>query len=153
MNQNDEILDEQESEVTPEEFLASKGTRFANYLIDSIVAIVLVFGLLFLFGPEEMLLNDGGVSFNLMTYAVMIGYFVLFEGTTGKTPGKYITGTKVVTIHGDKPTLLNIVGRSFCRLIPFEAFSFLGARGVGWHDSISKTYVVKDEFNKGFNYV
>jgi uncharacterized RDD family membrane protein YckC len=27
-------------------------------------------------------------------------------------------------------------------LIPFEQFSFFGEDGKGWHDSISKTYVV-----------
>ncbi len=35
--------------------------------------------------------------------------------------------------------------RSFSRLIPFEAFSFLGTPCRGWHDSISKNYVVDNK--------
>lgn len=35
-----------------------------------------------------------------------------------------------------------IVKRNFSRLIPFDAFSFIGDSSYGWHDSISKTYVV-----------
>ena len=49
----------------------------------------------------------------------------------------------MVDINGEKPGTQEILIRSLCRLIPFDAFSFLGAPDKGWHDSISKTYVVK----------
>ena len=42
----------------------------------------------------------------------------------------------------------------FIRLIPFEILSFLGMPARGWHDSISKTFVVNknllDEKKKQF---
>ena len=56
--------------------------------------------------------------------------------------GKFVTGTMVLMEDGSKPTFKDIFIRSLCRLIPFEAFSFLGAEGRGWHDSMSDTYVV-----------
>ena len=51
----------------------------------------------------------------------------------------------VVLEDGTKPTTSDIVIRSLCRFIPFEAFSFLGDEGRGWHDSLSDTYVVDVE--------
>ena len=60
----------------------------------------------------------------------------------GRTIAKYITQTKVVMEDGTTPKASDIVLRSLCRLIPFNVFSFLGAEGRGWHDSISNTYVV-----------
>lgn len=41
-----------------------------------------------------------------------------------------------------RASFLRILARCFCRLIPFNAFSFLGGSGSGWHDSIPKTKVV-----------
>jgi uncharacterized RDD family membrane protein YckC len=54
-----------------------------------------------------------------------------------------ITGCKVVNEKGGRPSFGQILGRTFARLIPFEAFSFLGTTGRGLHDSVAKTFVVK----------
>ena len=48
----------------------------------------------------------------------------------------------MVMVNGEKPTNQAIVKRSLSRMIPFDALSFLGTNGKGWHDSISNTYVV-----------
>jgi uncharacterized RDD family membrane protein YckC len=66
----------------------------------------------------------------------------MFEGTMARTPGKWIIGTRVVNVDGRAPTFQQIVVRSFSRVVPLEAFSFLGG-GRGWHDSWSKTRVVR----------
>ena len=63
----------------------------------------------------------------------------------GKTVGKFITKTRVVKADGSNPKPLDYLGRSFSRIIPFEALSFLGSEGRGWHDTISKTYVVEEK--------
>ncbi|WP_163397974.1 RDD family protein [Flavobacterium fluviatile] len=60
----------------------------------------------------------------------------------GRTAGKFVTGTIVVNQNGKKPNLIAIIIRTLSRLIPFDAFSFLGKSGKIWHDSISKNYVV-----------
>lgn len=74
---------------------------------------------------------------------VLVGYYTVMEGVFGVTIGKLITRTKVVTEDGSKPGFGMALGRSLCRMIPFEAFSFLGRESRGWHDSITKSYVVK----------
>jgi uncharacterized RDD family membrane protein YckC len=76
-------------------------------------------------------------------FIIMSGYYIFFEGIFGQSLGKMITGTFVVTEDGEKPNLERIMTRTLCRFIPFDTFSFLGANAIGWHDSISKTMVVK----------
>lgn len=70
-------------------------------------------------------------------------YYFIFESIWQRTPAKFITGTKVVTCDGTKPTLGTIAIRTLIRFVPFEAFSFLGERVYGWHDRWSGTYVIK----------
>lgn len=124
---------------------ASKELRFVNYLVDSVIASIL-FNLLLLIikvDVEALMLN----IWQFYAYILIANflYFFLFETYTGKTPAKYITKTKVVTLDGKKPDFSEIAIRSICRFIPFEAFSFLGIKEYGWHDSISKTRVVEDK--------
>lgn len=65
------------------------------------------------------------------------------EGFTGKTIGKLLTGTKVVDSTGGPASIKTAFLRSLCRYIPFEPFSFLSSDARGWHDSITKTWVIK----------
>lgn len=34
--------------------------------------------------------------------------------------------------------------RTLCRLIPFEALSCLGEKSRGWHDRLSRTWVISE---------
>jgi uncharacterized RDD family membrane protein YckC len=70
-----------------------------------------------------------------------VGYYFLCEATTGRTVGKLVSGTRVVTESGGKPTTLQILQRTLSRMVPFEPFSFFGP-STGWHDRWSKTRVV-----------
>ena len=52
----------------------------------------------------------------------------------------------VVNEDGGRPRWGQVVGRTFARLIPLEPFSVLFSnhkKRRGWHDSLSKTYVVR----------
>lgn len=136
--------------ILDENLLASSGTRFLNYIIDVISFIVLFFvivmftglliGLFGLTGLGFWLDNLGDLGWNIIGIIILMIYYVLTEGFFGRSIGKFITGTVVVDENGEKPDFGTIFRRSLCRLIPFDAFSFLGSRG--WHDSISETYVV-----------
>jgi len=131
---------------------ASAWRRLANYLIDYLIQIALVFcvglvaGALYRFfdmaGPYNYITNMNRIEEFLLGALVGFGYYFIFEAANSRTLGKYITGTKVVTWHGEKPTVGRIAKRTLCRLIPLEIFSFLAERPLGWHDSISDTVVV-----------
>lgn len=135
------------------ELLASHGQRFANYLIDYICQVVMMFGAFVIIlmvasssGNKNIIADIESVT-DIVKYAfvtlIILIYYNVFEIFFSVTIGKLITNTVVVDRNGNKPTSDEILIRSICRLIPFEILSFLGAPGKGWHDAISKTYVVK----------
>ncbi len=129
---------------------ANKGLRLANYLIDTLAAtLVVVFFAVFLAMLSPRSLENAseglGLLFQLMSIVIAWLYYTLIETSTqGKSIGKYITGTRVVTAEGAVPSPETIAVRSLCRYIPFEAFSFLGASDLGWHDRLSKTLVIDE---------
>lgn len=108
-----------------------KGTRLANYLIDlfSIYVIWFLLGLILQFYGSQYFLF----------YFIMFTYYLIFEATTGQTLGKMFTKTEVVLKNGSKPTFLKIFIRSFWRIIPFDAFSYLFGSELGMHDLLSST--------------
>lgn len=136
-----------------EELLASHGQRFINYLIDYICQVVMMFGAFVIIlmvasssGNKNIVADIESVT-DVVKYAfvsvIILIYYNVFEIFFSVTIGKLITNTLVVDRNGNKPTTDEILLRSICRLIPFEILSFLSAPGKGWHDAISKTYVVK----------
>lgn len=153
-------MDIQNFIVTPDLY-AKKSNRLANYFIDKLVFYAIIFGLSFIIGTLfYMLSNDITVIDDfysdldnmdplmdkLLTAIIFIVFYMITEILLkGKTIGKYITKTKVVMEDGSNPKPSDIVLRSLCRLIPFDAFSFLGSEGRGWHDSVSNTYVVDEK--------
>lgn len=148
-----------------DDLLASHGQRFANYLIDYICQILIMFGVFMIVVMISISNGDKTIiakveSLNqVVKYAfasaIVLFYYNIFEIFFSVTIGKLITDTIVVDRNGYKPQANEILVRSVCRLIPFEILSFLGAPGKGWHDSISKTYVVKrkvfEERKRQFN--
>ena len=79
----------------------------------------------------------------LLGVAIRMLYYIGLESLTGVTIGKLVTGTVVVNERGQRPTTGQVVGRSFAPIIPFDPFSFLSMTSGGWHDTLSKTHVVK----------
>jgi uncharacterized RDD family membrane protein YckC len=138
----DEILKEDDYR----NHLAPKWKRFVNLLID-VYAIQIAFRVFYelYFGENPQGWDD--VMVNI--YAVrlcMILYFVS-EFYTGKTLGKLITGTKVISTEDDKPTAQQILYRTLSRIVPFEPFSIFFSNTT-WHDDWSDTVVVNNNFNK-----
>lgn len=125
--------------------VAGKWLRLGTLIIDYICFYVsaALFGLLVV-----MLFGSAGIAAMqkipdiVLGLLMLLAFYCFFEGIWGRTPGKLVFGTAVVNLQGEKPSFPQIVGRTLCRFIPFEAFSFLGD-GIGWHDSIPKTQVVR----------
>ena len=124
---------------------ASSGVRFANMLVDKIAAfaigiIIVAVASLAFHRHEHMRSSHPGLG--LVVMLAYLAYYFIFEACCQRTLGKLITGTKVVRMDGGKPTLAQTLGRTFARIIPFEAFSFFGLNTIGWHDRFSCTLVV-----------
>jgi len=129
------------------EYLAPKWKRFLNFIIDAylvqIIFGVIIGGLAVLFDQEyiienELWLNVAGILFMLLHY-------FLAELLLGKTLGKLITGTKVISLEERKPTTKQILYRTFSRIVPFEPFSLLFGYNA-WHDEWTETAVVNNSF-------
>lgn len=127
---------------------AGNWKRFFNFIIDYIamyaLVIVIAIVIAIIWGEEALqgLQNITRFEDILISYAAYFLYYLFFESIFGKTVGKLITGTTVVNENGAKPSYKQYLSRSLCRLIPFEALSFFGATGRGWHDKIPNTYVI-----------
>lgn len=141
MNNSTYILDET--------LLVSSGTRFFNYILDLIFFIIIMIIIGFIMAILVDLFNltsfgelmQGSIVSNLIAIIVSTIYYTVTEALFGRSLGKFITGCVVVDENGQKPDFGIIFKRSLCRLIPFDAFTFLGG-SRGWHDSISDTYVI-----------
>ena len=140
------------AEPKPDYRTASQGKRFANYLVDMVALLVfnylfgIILGILFyLLAPSYLSIFKANHWYINYLFGLIAGiiYFTLLEVTTGRTVGKLFTKTKVVDQHFEKPAFGTVLIRTLCRFIPFEPFSFLVSEDTGWHDKLSKTYVVE----------
>ena len=116
------------------------GTLVVDYFGFMLCGFLLGLGLAFGFGEAGTQLLERTPDF-ILGVVVVTAYYAVFESIWGRTPGKFVFGTVVVDESGGKPGPGQIIKRTLCRFIPFEAFSFFGSRG--WHDSISRTRVVR----------
>ncbi|MEM9990644.1 MAG: RDD family protein [Bacteroidota bacterium] len=148
------ILDFQETPTPLQQ--ASRAMRFANFLIDSIF-IMLVYHTFQIatdtYVPADAITPEGVpeelwnlfLVQQLTQLAITLAYYILSEYfLEGKTAGKYLTRTKAIRLDGQKMDFGTTLLRSLVRLVPFEAFSFLGPRPTGWHDRWTKTVVIKE---------
>ncbi|TVQ19935.1 MAG: CPBP family intramembrane metalloprotease, partial [Bacteroidetes bacterium] len=147
-----EKVQAQQTLMLVEKAMADRGLRFANLLLDGLAFLLftltsgMVLGIFLAFfwfeGIQKMEQWGPGLNFLVSVLSGII-FYTLFETITGRTPGKYITGTRVVNLDGTKPGFVTILVRSMVRFIPLEPFSFLGAQPTGWHDRVSRTVVIK----------
>ncbi|SDJ42480.1 RDD family protein [Chryseobacterium jejuense] len=129
---------------------ASLGNRFLNNLLDLFTLIILniiitsISDILYAFTDIEFfyLYGNGGIGWQILFGNIncFIYYFSMEHFMNGRTVGKYITGTKVISTDGTQPTSQQIIYRNLTRLIPFDGLSFFGVNG--WHDSWSDTRVI-----------
>jgi len=126
--------------------MVGSGTRFLNFIIDNSICVVIqiFFGItiVILFGEKGGEHLKGCMS-NLYGLLLSTAYYIVMESLFSQTLGKMATKTVVVNKFGYKPSLGQIIGRSFARWIPFEPFSCFGTESCGWHDSAANTFVVK----------
>lgn len=84
-----------------------------------------------------------------LEFFLLTVYYIVSEYFFRTTFGKIVTSTTVVRTQGGYPELGTIVIRTLARVIPFDALSFLFTdRHRGWHDRLSNTGVVEDQYTE-----
>ncbi|MCW3073292.1 MAG: hypothetical protein JWP69_361 [Flaviaesturariibacter sp.] len=133
---------------------AGSGKRLANYLIDliSFYAIFFIIGMIWaIISPETIEeLDTESTGFNLLDRLlglVLYGLymFVIEALFKGKSLGKLITGTRAVNEDGSTISTKTALLRGLSRMVPFNAFSALGAPPYPWHDRWTNTYVIDEK--------
>ncbi|MBD1400534.1 RDD family protein [Pelovirga terrestris] len=138
---------------------ASLGGRFASFVYDAV--ILLVIGLGFVVAAELSMSRETGplptmdtlidlsVPYFLILFSLTFGYFTLFHFLAGQTPGKMLTSLQVETCDGEPLTFSQAFLRSvggLLQLLPF-ALGYLqllfSGDGRGWNDQLAGTRVVK----------
>jgi uncharacterized RDD family membrane protein YckC len=143
----------EESLVVP-----SLGRRFINHLLDKIAVFffAFVYTCILVF-VSTIILNLAfkhvhisirpyiRILFYTVYFLTHFVYYILFEFKTGKTIAKFFTKTRVFSVDNSPLTYKKVFIRTLCRLIPFNLLSFFFLNDhKGWHDTISKTKVLKD---------
>ncbi len=138
---------------------AGVGSRTAAYLLDSLIRAVFFFGIILLLSLMGLWGQSHFISF--MTLSLLglfyISYHFLFESATGgKTPGKYLTGIRVIKFDGSRVTVIDSLIRNVLRIADIlPLFYFIGSlvmfmerhnRRIG--DLVSETLVIHDRAQK-----
>ena len=124
------------------------GKRFLNFIIDlvfvrilSVIAAIPIALVIFSLAPDR----PRRELFIILDYLLWLGtyllYYLMMESTFQRTVAKWVTGTKVVSAEGGKPSFRQILIRTVVRIVPFDGLSFAIA-DRGWHDSWSGTKVI-----------
>jgi uncharacterized RDD family membrane protein YckC len=118
------------------------GTRTLNFIVDTLIIFFL-----------SLLAYNGWkfyayyyhiiyIPFYYFFWSILFLYYILFESIFSRTPGKWLSLSKVVDKKGKKASFLQIVLRSLARLTIIDCF-FIPFLDKTLHDFISKTEVVE----------
>lgn len=113
----------------------NKGDRIINFVIDYLIISIIFFVVEVIFGYFYY-------SSSLVFYFIMVLYYFISEAINAQTIGKKVTGTIVVNMHNEKPSIQRIFLRSLLRLNPFDYHSYAFGNEQGGHDLISKTRLI-----------
>lgn len=115
--------------------------RVKNLMIDTMISMFLGL-ILFLIIIFNFDVDQSRIVYAFVFLSARTFYYVITEYFLARSIGKILTKTKVVNKNGSRASLITVIIRSICRLIPLNPFSFLF--GWDWHDKLSKTKVVYD---------
>lgn len=118
------------------------GTRILNFLVDTL----LIFGLAYLafkiWNWYVFYWQYTPYNFGWFFFGILVIYYLFFESIFKRTPGKWISYSKVTTLDGKKPSFTAILIRTVSRLIIIDLF-FIPLLGKPLHDYLSKTTLVE----------
>lgn len=118
------------------------GTRVLSFVVDTILVLLLSFGLYKWYSFYMFYYHVTDIEFYMFFYATMVLYYFVFESISLRTPGKWISVSKVVNLQDKRPAIWQILVRSLVRVIPIDCF-FIPFLDGTLHDFASKTKVVE----------
>lgn len=146
--------------VSPYGPLASWGQRVGAYLLDAVIALVLLIGVFIVGAIVGAVVDALGALILVLGYLGVVAYNVYIQylaGSTGQTPGKKIVGLKVVGEGTGQPIGGGAgIGRMFLHILDSLAcyigwlFPLWDARRQTFADKVMKSVVVSGVPTVGF---
>lgn len=119
------------------------GTRVINFLADTLLFFILAFIGYKVHQFYVFYYHQPYYPFYYFFYPAWFLYYVFFEGLFARTPGKWLSLSKVVTGKtGKRPGFLRVLWRSLLRLTIIDCF-FIPFLDKTLHDALSGTEVVE----------
>ena len=121
------------------------GTRVFNFVIDVIPISLLTYVAYRSYTWYVVYYNIRYFPIYYFWFAVTFLYYLFFEGIWRRSPGKWMSLTKVVGEGGKKASFGQIVVRCIIRVVGIVLIGsiFLPILGRTLHDYISKTYIIE----------
>lgn len=119
-----------------------EGTRILNFLIDTALIFTIAY-----FGSKTwnwyvLYWKYPHYNFGWFFGAALFLYYTIFEGIVTRTPGKWLSFSKVVNLDGSRVSFVRVLLRSLARLTVIDLF-FIPFLGKPLHDQLSGTTVVE----------
>ena len=118
------------------------GTRVLNFLVDTIIIAIISMFSYHGWNLYVMFYGYPGFNFGWFFFGILFIYYTVFEFIFGRTPGKWLSYSKVVDRQGKRASFGKIFLRSFTRLLLIDMF-FIPFLDKTLHDYFSKTEVVE----------
>jgi uncharacterized RDD family membrane protein YckC len=118
------------------------GTRILNFLVDGFLVFLLSYTAFKYWNFYVVYWHFKTINFWWFVGLSIFVYYSFFEIIWARTPGKWISSSKVVDRNGKKPSVVQILCRSALRLIVIDFF-FNAFWGKPLHDKLTNTEVVE----------
>src|SRR6476660_5766216 len=118
------------------------GTRTLNFIIDTLIIFFLSLLAYNVWKFYAYYYHIIYIPFYYFFWIILFLYYILFESIFSRTPGKWLSLSKVVNKNGKKASFLQILLRSIARLTIIDCF-FIPFLDKPLHDYLSKTEVVE----------
>jgi uncharacterized RDD family membrane protein YckC len=118
------------------------GTRVFNFLIDTVLIFIITYIVFKIRNWYVFYYHVKAINFGYIFFGVLFIYYSLFEIFFSRTPGKWMSYTKVVNQQNKKPNVGQILLRSLIRITIIDMF-FFPFFDKTLHDYLSKTDVVE----------
>lgn len=118
------------------------GTRVVNFLVDTALVFLLAWAVSKTWNWYVFHWRYPYFNFGWFFFGSLFVYYTLFEGISGRTPGKLLSYTKVVNRQNRRASFLQVLVRSLVRITIIDIF-FIPFLDKPLHDYLSKTEVVE----------
>jgi uncharacterized RDD family membrane protein YckC len=118
------------------------GTRILNFLADTFFIFLLAYFSFKGWNWYVMYWGYKPYNFGWFFSGILFVYYTFFETIFARTPGKWLSYSKVVNRAGRKPAIWRVLIRSLVRLTIIDLF-FIPFLGKPLHDYLSGTEIVE----------